>query len=113
MRDAKSSPLWSAFCLFVLAGISVGCGNLANRADQVVSDCDNTRDEIIDLTEQDRASRGYAVVKIYDPVEVSRTDAELKCQGRAKWSDGDETSIVYRSYLDSEGERLVEYEVPE
>lgn len=113
MQSTSSSYSLLFALVVVLAGASAGCGSLANRADQTVSDCDNTRQEIVDLTEQDRASRGFAIIKIYDPVEVSRTDAELKCRGRARWSDGDETSIVYRSYLDSDGERFVEYEIPD
>lgn len=68
---------------------------------------------MVELTEKDRASRGYALVKIYEPTEVSRSPEELKCTGRASWSDGDETGIAYRSYTDSEGEQMIEYEAVE
>jgi hypothetical protein len=52
-------------------------------------------------------------VKIYEPTEVSRSSEELKCTGKASWSDGDETGIAYRSYTDSEGEQMIEYEAVE
>jgi len=99
--------------LTAIALAANGCAGVAEKADQAVSDCENTRAEIVELSEKDRASNGFALLKIYEPTEVSRTDKELKCTGRASWSDGDQTKINYRSYLDSEGERFVEYEVPD
>lgn len=74
-------------------------------------DCANLRDDIVDLTEQDRASRGFSLIKIYDPKEVSRSANDVTCRGRASWSDGDETPIDYKAFLDSEGDLMVQYEV--
>jgi len=111
MKSTRSKSLATSACLVAITIASSGCANLGQKADQVVSDCENTRDEIVELTEKDRAARGYAVVKIYEPVEISRTANELKCTGTAHWSDGDNTKINYRSYLDSEGDRFVEYEL--
>jgi len=76
-------------------------------------DCSNLREEIVGLTEQDRVSRGFSLIKIYDPKEVSRSTNDVKCRGRASWSDGDETQIDYKAFLDSEGELMVQYEVPQ
>lgn len=87
----------------------VGC----NSIQQVSESCDSLRDQVVELTEKDRASRGFALVKIYEPTEVSKSSSELKCSGKASWSDGDETGITYRSYTDREGERMLEYEVVE
>lgn len=105
------SPL--VISLAVIGGAITGCSGVVDRASQVASDCDNTRSEIVELSEKDRPARGYALIKIYEPTQVSRTEQELRCTGRASWSDGDETRIDYRSYLDPEGERFVEYEVPQ
>jgi hypothetical protein len=44
---------------------------------------------------------------------VSKSDTELVCSGRANWSDGDETGLTYRAYIDSEGDAFIEYEVTE
>jgi hypothetical protein len=48
--------------------------------------------------------------KIYEPVEVSRSNEKLVCEGRASWSDQDETKLKYSTYKDSEGEWMLEYE---
>ena len=71
--------------------------------------CESIREEIVELSEQDRASRGYAIVKIYEPTEVSRSNEKLVCEGRASWSDQDETKLKYSTYKDSEGEWMLEY----
>jgi len=97
---------------YIIAGLSAGCA-LIHKADQAASDCDNTRDEIIKLSEQNKETTGFALVKIYEPAELSRNADELKCSGLALWSDGDKTRIAYRSYIDEEGERFIEYEVPD
>ena len=76
-------------------------------------DCKNLRSEIVNLSEQDRTSRGFSLIKIYDPKEVSRSSKDVKCSGSASWSDGDNTAISYTAYLDSEGDRMVQYEVPQ
>jgi hypothetical protein len=76
-------------------------------------DCENLRGEIVNLSEQDRTSRGYSLIKIYDPKEVSRSSKDVKCSGRASWSDGDNTVINYTAYVDSEGETMVQYDIPQ
>jgi hypothetical protein len=100
--------------LVALVGvIMTGCNSIPSKLDQVTSDCSSIRQEIIDLTEKDRASRGFALVAIYDPTQVSKTDGELKCTGKASWSDQDNTPINYRQYIDQEGTIMVEYTVPQ
>jgi len=76
-------------------------------------DCENLRGEIVNLTELDRESKGFSLIKIYDPKEVSRSSKDVKCTGRGSWSDGDSTAIGYTAYLDSEGDMMVQYEVPQ
>ena len=76
-------------------------------------DCDNLRGEIVSLTELDRESKGFSLIKIYDPKEVSRSSKDVKCTGRGSWSDGDSTAISYTAFLDSEGDMMVQYEVPQ
>ncbi|MEB3290399.1 MAG: hypothetical protein VKI82_10820 [Leptolyngbya sp.] len=79
----------------------------------LTQDCDSLRDDIVELSERDRAARGYAIIKIYEPTEVSKSDTELVCTGQANWSDGDETGLTYRFYVDSDGDAFIEYEVTE
>jgi len=90
----------------LILGIS-GCSQL----DQSVTDCDNLRDEIVELSEEDRQSRGYALVKIREPKTLSKSNSKISCSGSAIWSDGDKTSISYESYIDEDGDRMIEYEV--
>ena len=92
-----------------LACVLTGC----EFTQTITKDCDSLREDIVALSEQDRAARGYAIIKIYEPTEVSKSDSEVKCTGRASWSDGDETGIAYRAYIDSEGDPFIEYEVTE
>jgi hypothetical protein len=90
-----------------------GCGPLTNRADHALSNCDNIRPDIIELSERDRASRGFALVAIYEPTEISKSETELNCRGKASWSDSDETAIIYKQYIDQEGTIMLQYEIPQ
>ena len=84
-----------------------GCSQL----DQSITDCDNLREEIVELSEEDRQSRGYALVKIREPKTLSKSDNRLSCNGSAIQTDGDKTSITYESYIDEDGDRMIEYEI--
>ena len=54
---SKSS--FSACGALLIVAVS-GCSQL----DQSITDCDNLREEIVEMSEEDRQSRGYALVKI-------------------------------------------------
>ena len=90
----------------LILGIA-GCAQL----DQSITDCNNLRQEIIDLSEEDRQSRGFALVKIRKPKTLSKSGHLVACSGSALWTDGDKTSITYKSYIDEDGDRMIEYEV--
>ena len=100
----KSS--FSASAALLIAAVS-GCSQL----DQSITDCDNLREEIVEMSEEDRQSRGYALVKIREPKTLSKSDNKISCSGSAIWTDGDKTSITYESYIDEDGDRMIEYEV--
>lgn len=76
-------------------------------------DCTSLRPEIIALTEEDRATNGFALVQIYEPQTLSDNEDKLECQGRAFWSDQDETMINYTAFRDIEGDVLISYEIPQ
>ena len=84
-----------------------GCAQL----DQSITSCDNLREEIVELSEEDRQSRGFALIKIRKPKTLFKSDNLISCNGSALWSDGDKTSITYKSYIDEDGDRMIEYEV--
>ena len=107
MKNLRAFPLKITVIAAATAIATAGCSAL----DQAASTCENIRQDIIDLTEEDRVSRGYALVAIYEPTEVSKTDKELKCRGKASWSDGDSTGITYKQYIDQEGDIMIEYQV--
>ena len=97
---------------FVISFTSLIIGASAcSQLDQSVTDCDNLREEIVELSEEDRQSRGFALVKIREPKTLSRSDKRISCKGLALWTDGDKTSITYESYIDEDGDRMIEYEV--
>jgi len=99
-----------SFFAISVASLIVGV-SACSQLDQSVTDCDNLREEIVELSEEDRQSRGYALVKIREPKTLSRTDNRISCIGSAIWTDGDKTSITYESYIDEDGDRMIEYEV--
>ena len=90
----------------LISGLA-GCAQL----DQRITDCDNLREEIVELSKEDRQSRGFAIVKIRKPKRLSKSDNLILCSGLALWTDGDKTSITYKSYIDEDGDRMIEYEV--
>ncbi len=65
------------------------------------------------MTEDDRTSRGYSLVAIYEPTEVSKSENELNCRGKASWSDNSETPITYKQFIDQEGTLMLQYEIPQ
>ena len=83
----------------------------ASSIKESITDCDNLREEIVEMSEEDRQSRGYALVKIREPKTLSKSDNKISCSGSAIWTDGDKTSITYESYIDEDGDRMIEYEV--
>ena len=89
----------------LISGLA-GCAQL----NQSITDCDNLREEIIELSNEDRQSRGFALVKIRKPKTLSKSDNLISCSGSALWTDGDKTSIAYKSYIDENGDRMIEYE---
>ena len=89
----------------LISGLA-GCAQL----NQSITDCDNLREEIIELSNEDRQSRGFALVKIRKPKALSKSDNLISCSGSALWTDGDKTSIAYKSYIDENGDRMIEYE---
>ena len=97
---------------FVISAVSLviavsGCSQL----DQSIIDCDNLRQEIVEMSGEDRQSRGFALVKIREPKTLSKSESRISCSGSAIWTDGDKTSITYTSYIDEDGDRMIEYVV--
>ena len=101
-----SRPFFTISAATLIIAVS-GCSHL----DQSITDCDNLREEIVEMSEEDRQSRGYALVKIREPMTLSKSDNKISCSGSAIWTDGDKTSITYESYIDEDGDRMIEYEV--
>ena len=104
----KSRKKFSAL-LTATTLLCAGCGTTFDQVEFKISDCENIRDEIVELSESDKDINGFAIVKIYEPRQISKNDTELICSGRAAWSDLDETPLTYKYYLDSEGEIMMEY----
>lgn len=113
MMRLQFNSLKALIAAAAVALTAAGCESLSNRADQALSDCKNIRPDIIELSEKDRASLGYALIAIYEPTEVSKSDKELVCRGKASWSDNDETPISYKQYIDQEGSLMLQFEIPE
>ena len=52
-----------------------------SQLDQSVANCDNLREEIVELSEEDRQSRGYALVKIREPRTLSKSEKKFLVKG--------------------------------
>ena len=100
----KSSFSISASLLIVAVS---GCSQL----DQSITDCDNLREEIVEMSEEDRRSRGCVLVKLRKPKALSKSDKQISCSGLAIWTDGGKASITYQSCIDEDGDQMIEYEV--
>lgn len=59
-------------------------------------------DRIADQAKETSQSQQYKINNISNVREVSRTEAEARCQGNASWSDNTTTDIYMRAYRDGE-----------
>ena len=72
-------------------------------------DCDQIRKDVVAMSERDRISRGFGLLKIYEPELVSKTNDRLSCRGRAVWTNGRQTPLEYGFYQDSEGDFILTF----
>ena len=71
--------------------------------------CKDLRKEIIDMTVEQQNLNGYAIIKIYEPTLVSRTNKRVVCKGIAYWNDTTESNIKYEVFKDREGEWMLRF----
>lgn len=77
----------------------IGAGLLAGCNPSVASlSCDR----IAEQAKETSQSQQYKINSITNVREVSRTEAEARCQGNASWSDNSTTDIYMRAYRDGE-----------
>jgi hypothetical protein len=65
-------------------------------------------DRIAEEAKQTSQAQQYKINSITNVREVSRTEAEARCQGNASWSDNTTTDIYLRAYRDG-GNTMVAY----
>ena len=95
---------------FSIAGIiAISCliGGCSGGYEAIT--CQDLRQEVVEMTEEEKNSLGFALVKIYDPTEVSRTASRVTCRGIGSFTDGDEVEIEYEVYKDREGEWMLKF----
>ncbi len=89
--------------VLALVGI-LGCGGLIG--------CGGLEGWVKDLSEENPYYTGGSPVhKVYEGREVSRTETRVDCEGRAKLKDGRSLYISYHSYIDSDGETRIGFNV--
>ena len=71
--------------------------------------CKDLRRNIVDLSIDQQDSVGFALVKIYEPTELSRTKSRVVCKGLGSFTNGYEIPIKYEVYRDREGEWMLTY----
>jgi len=82
-----------------LASAVVAAGLIAGCNPSVASlSCDRMAEE----AKQTSQSQQYKINSITNVREVSRTEAEARCQGNASWSDNTTTDIYIRAYRQGE-----------
>jgi hypothetical protein len=77
--------------------------------DPSTANCEQIRAEVVAMSQRDRISRGFALLKIYDPELVSQRPDRLTCRGRAAWTNGLQSALEYGFFQDSEGEYILTY----
>ena len=61
------------------------------------------------MTVEQQNLNGFAIIKIYDPTLVSRTDEKVLCKGIAAWTDATESNIQYEVYKDRDGDWMLQF----
>ena len=72
--------------------------------------CKDLRSEIVDLSKDHQDYFEYTLIKIYDPIEISRTETRVICKGLGSFTNGDQLSIKYQVFKDKDGEWMLFYE---
>jgi hypothetical protein len=88
----------AAASAIVAAGLLAACNNVASMS------CDRIASEAKDISQRQQVK----INSITNLREVSRTEAEARCQGNAAWSDNTSTDIYLRAYEQS-GNTMVAY----
>ena len=81
-------------------------------ATMTLIDCNDERftADIIELSNRDTS--GPSILKIYDGATVlDRTPQLLRCRAEAKLSRGGDVFIIYRTFLDRDGDSFIGYRV--
>ena len=88
-----------------VASVVIGVALIAGCNTSVASlSCDRIADEAKDISQR----QPVKINSITNLREVSRTEAEARCQGNAAWSDNTNTAIYLRAY-DQSGNTMVAY----
>lgn len=63
--------------------------------------CENILSSIYNMSQENRAQYdGATVIQITPSETTSQTETSVDCVGTAKWSDGSQTAVIYKSYED-------------
>ena len=92
-------------CSLIL--IISACGH---EADIATSNCEDLMGDIVSLSEEQSEPFSATILKIYSPVELSRDNSNLRCEGRALLSSGTEQMIDFYLWLDDDGDLFIGYE---
>ena len=71
--------------------------------------CNDLRQEIIDMTVEQQELNGFAIIKIYEPNLVSRTEERVLCKGIAAYTDASESNIQYEVFKDRDGDWMLQF----
>lgn len=87
--------------------VRIGAASSAIVAAALIAGCNPSVaslscDRIAEQAKETSQSQQYKINNINNVREVSRTEAEARCQGNASWSDNTTTDIYMRAYRDGE-----------
>jgi hypothetical protein len=74
-------------------------------------DCESLMQDVLAISARDHEVNGYSIIKIYDAIEVSRSDEEITCRSEAAFTDASTARLNYRAYSDRDGAWMVEYQI--
>ena len=87
---------------------------MSTASNVITIDCSDKgfTDQILKLSEDNKNPLAPRILKLYSGAEeLERTEAVLRCRGRAALSQGGESSITYHYEVDRDGDTFIGYEI--
>ena len=105
----NSKALLAVLFLSLTALLTLGTDEGDCETSTTIESCDDLVPRIIKLSEENEGPFSARILKLSDVEEVSRSDSELLCKGKAKLSRGGDDDIEFHWERDEDGDQFIGY----